>query len=137
VTSFYTTPPRPGPGLDEASRTLTPSARSEPAAGFEAVAAFPPVPFDRLWYVDRVTVTMPGAGLDCQAFLCIDELDAAAVVDGTEQGGFDVSEASTPYVVPGGSRLLVVWTGPEVFTGLVGLARLDVRSVPAPPGGSA
>jgi hypothetical protein len=136
VTSYFTEPPRPGPGLD-AVRDRVVSSRTEPAAGFEAVATCPPVPIDRVWYVDRVTVTMPGAGADCQAFLCVDELRAEAVIDGTEQGAFDVSEASTPYVLAGGRRLLVVWTGPQVFTGLVGFVRLDVRDTPGVVGSAA
>lgn len=126
MTFFYTEPPRPGPSLQVVKEHPV-TAMSEPAAAFEAVATFEPVPPDRVWHVHRVTLTMPGAGQDCQAFLCVDELRAEAVVDATEQGAFDVSEAVTPYVIPGGKRLLVVWTGPEVFTGLVGSARLDVR----------
>lgn len=123
---MYTEPPRPGPAL-QVVREQSIVAMSDPAAAFEAVAVFQPVPTDLVWHVHRVTLTMPGAGTNCQAFLCIDELRAEAIVDGTEQGAFDVSEASTPYVVAGGRRLYVVWTGDQVFTGLVGSARLDVR----------
>jgi hypothetical protein len=126
VTGYFTEPPRPGPGLN-AVRNRTLSTKTNPAAGFEAVAEFPAAPNDRVWYVDRVTVLMPGAGTDCQAFLCLDEPDANTVIDATEQGAFDVSETATPYVVDGGHRLVVVWTGPQVFTGLIGVARLDVR----------
>lgn len=124
--TFYTEPPRPGPSLQVVKEQAV-TAMSTPAAAFEAVATFEPVPTDRVWHVHRVTLTMPGAGEECQAFLCVDELRAEAVVDGTEQGAFDVSEAIAPYVVSGGKRLLVVWTGPELFPGLIGSARLDVR----------
>jgi hypothetical protein len=128
--TVYTIPPRPALGQGVV-RDRTFSAQSDPAAGHEAVAMFPVVDHDRVWYVDRITVSMPGAGTNCQAFLCDDELEATAVIDGTEQGAFDVSASGPPYVITGGRRLIVVWTGPDVLPGLLGNARLDVRVAPA------
>lgn len=71
-----------------------------------AVASFEPVELGYLWLVDAYTVRSNSLA-DTQATVWA----GPRFMDGSDNGGFDVSDRSSAVLVAAGEQLQVVWTG--------------------------
>lgn len=79
------------------------------AAG-RAELVFGPAPYGSMWLVQAVTVVTNAAAATAARVFVGQEHDVN-LVDATSAGNMAISDRAQPIMVPGGQKLLIVWTG--------------------------
>lgn len=83
---------------------------AKPAAGGLVQAMLPAVPDNELWFLDRLLVKCTSAAATA-AYVYLDQVDDAHVIDGTFSGNFDVADYAAPHAIERTRQLIVQWQG--------------------------
>jgi hypothetical protein len=104
-----------------ASELLTAASVSPGAAGGAMEAIFQ-VPGDRVWRIERITVSST-SGAVTTLTVYVGTVDPANIVDQSTNGNSDIADETNPIFVPGNAVLRFRWTG--ATDGAVGTARIQ------------
>jgi hypothetical protein len=104
---------------------LAQAAASGAADATGAMEAVLQAPTDRVWEIERITVST-NANVAASASVYVGTADPANLADFTPAGNGDVADETNPIRVAAGQVLRVRWTGANV--GAVGTVRIQGRA---------